>query len=84
MYSQGYKKPKKFIATQGEVLGYQVCTITLYGHEVVLVYIVVGTVETVTDQLETHLLLLLLSMTTVLQTTVTDCIIIMVHCNISV
>ena len=63
--SQGYKKPKKFIATQGKVLGYQVSTITLYGHrDVVLVYLVVGIyiVETVTDQLETHLLLLLATM----------------------
>ena len=51
MYSQGHKKPKKFIATQGEVLGYQVCTIPYMGIEVVIVYIVVGTVETVTGKI---------------------------------
>ena len=43
------------------------------GIEVVIVYLVVGTVETVTDPLEKHLLLPM-SMTTVLQTTVTYCI----------
>ncbi len=48
-YSQGHKKPKKFIATQGEVLGYQVCTLPYMGIEVVIGYLVVGIVETVTD-----------------------------------